>query len=223
MANEKLIEFLKQTLITLQIVAPGYDPLVTHRAKDDIIGCSRFGENVSTMHDIYDMIHSTKRTEVTTKAMQESQLDDLLQAGLSKKDYDMLKAALEEAKGVQTFPIWCPGIGLAIHTSEPCGRQAWSALIDGEKYVVKKSAHGDLQVYGKVREESCMVNVFCIILTIEKVADGSLQLALASAYPGLPDPSPNKEGLKEGDILTAQEVRERRLRPKEEPAEQKEA
>lgn len=216
MANEKLVEFLKKTLITLHIVAPGYDPLATHRATDNILGCSRFNENVVIMHDIYDLILNTERTEVTTKSMQESQLDDLLPAGLSEQDYEALKEALSEAKGVQTFPIWCPGIGLAIHTSVACGRQAWSAPIDGEKYTVKKSAHGDLQVYGKVREESCGVNVFCIILTIEKVADGSLQLALASAYPGLPDPNPDKEGLKEGDILTAQEVRNRRLRPKEE-------
>ena len=216
MTNEKLVEFLKKTLITLQIVAPGYDPLATHRSKDNILGCSRFDEDVHIMHDIFDMIRTTERTEMTTKAIRDSQLDDLLKAGISEKDFEELKEAIEEAKGVQTFPIWCPGIGLAIHTSRPCGRQAWSSPVDGEKYIVKKSKHGDLQVYGKVQEESCEVNVFCVILTLEKVADGSLQLALASVYPGLPDPNPNKEGLKEGDVLTAQEVRERRLRPKEE-------
>ena len=55
------------------------------------------------------------------------------------------------------------------------------------------------------------VRTWCAALTPEE-KDGETFLVLASAYPGVTDQKPNMEGLHDGSIIDADEIRRRRIR-----------
>jgi len=88
--------------------------------------------------------------------------------------------------------------------------------IEDEDYELRLH-HGCLQPFGDVQEVRRDAKLFSIVLTPEKTANG-IEYALASAYPGRPDEPPkdeDREGLSEGQRLSAAEVKRRGLRPKQ--------
>ena len=91
------------------------------------------------------------------------------------------------------------------------GEAVESMPIEGEKYVMQK-VHGMLQPVGTVAYWPSGTKVFTIVLTPENEAG---ELALASAYPGYPDPEPRPgwENLIEGQELSAFQVLMYGLRP----------
>lgn len=95
--------------------------------------------------------------------------------------------------------------------SEPVGEAVESMPIEGETYVMKM-VHGMLQPVGKVAYWPSVSNVFTVVLTPE---NENGDLALASAYPGYPDPEPRPGyvGLKEDEELSAFQVLLYGLRP----------
>jgi hypothetical protein len=129
------------------------------------------------------------------------------------KDMEDVLNLVTVATSIEMFPAWGGAVGFAVHTAAPCGLQAWAAPVEGAEYEVK-TWHGCIQAFGPVTEETAVSNVFTIILTPEDTADGK-RFALASVYPGTPDPEPNRDGLAEGQQLTAADVRARNLRPKQ--------
>lgn len=218
--NNQIINILKSALATLEQLkregqAPAdFTPLSGHLATDKIIGCSRFSEEVKDIDDVFALITTTKRTEKSGQEKIDALANKLVEWGLGTEDVAAVKAALEEATGIELFDLWCPGVGMAIHTSVPVGKMAWTTPVDGETYIVKKS-HGCLQPFGRCDEETAVMNVFTIALTLDDTQLGK-KLAFASCYPGLPDnPDSDREGLVEGQELSAQEVRARKLHPKQ--------
>ena len=73
------------------------------------------------------------------------------------------------------------------------------------KFVVKFN-HGELQIFGDGVLVEHKTNTVTVVLTPEDKG-----LALASIYPGLPDEPLNMEGLKEGDILTYEDLKQRNI------------
>ena len=112
-----------------------------------------------------------------------------------------------------------PGFGGAVifvyTTQDVVGVAAHTEVIDDEDYELRLH-HGCLQPFGDVEEITAGTHVISIVLTPEQTKKG-LRFALASCYPGLPDESSNedRDGLHEGQLLSAMEVRRRGLRPKQ--------
>ena len=80
--------------------------------------------------------------------------------------------------------------------------------ISENKYVMTK-VHGMLQPKGAGKLVQRADNYFTVVLTEEKMPDGTTDLALASLYPGEPDPEYSLEGLHENDVLTGQQLLDR--------------
>ena len=112
-----------------------------------------------------------------------------------------------------------PGFGGAVvfvyTTQDVVGVAAHTEVLDDEDYELRMH-HGCLQPFGEVQEITAGTHVISIVLTPEQTKNG-LRFALASCYPGLPDEASNedREGLHEGQLLSAMEVRRRGLRPKQ--------
>jgi hypothetical protein len=91
------------------------------------------------------------------------------------------------------------------------GCAGWSVTnepIPENKYVMTM-VHGMLQAKGSGRFVERADNYFTVVMTEEAMPDGTTDLALASIYPGQPDPEYSLEGLHENDVLTGAELIER--------------
>lgn len=112
-----------------------------------------------------------------------------------------------------------PGFGGAVvfvfASDDVIGKATHTEVKDDEDYELRL-CHGCLQPFGDVEEVGEETHFFTVVLTPEQTNKG-LRFALASCYPGLPDESSNedREGLHEGQLLSAMEVRRRGLRPKQ--------
>jgi len=88
------------------------------------------------------------------------------------------------------------------------GTTIMSPPLPGEQYVVIKD-HGGLIPSGKTQVSMVETTKLSCILTLERLKNETSCYALASVYPGEPDPSGSWEGLKEGDSISGEELLKR--------------
>ena len=91
------------------------------------------------------------------------------------------------------------------HSEVPIGWNVCSTPLSDGEFEVRLN-HGELQVFGPAVISEQETHYFSAVLTPEK--DG---LALASVHPGIDDPDPKMEGLKEGDNLTFDQLLQHKI------------
>lgn len=192
-----------------------YTPFDNHLYGDKVIGCSRLAEGIVTVEDVVRLILAADSPVRADFDDIIDIADSLKEAGETSLDENVeLQGSLVRGIGMECRRIWCPGVCVSIHLKAPCGVLSIPEPIEGETYTLKMF-HGCLQPFGRITECTEETDIISVVLTLDDFGDKKA-LCLASIYPGLPDnDTANREGLVEGQILTAAEVCSRKLRPKE--------
>lgn len=118
---------------------------------------------------------------------------------------DILKS-INPSEAVVTAVTGGPGVRIfTVRSGDTVGTNRDSLIVDTATYTMV-AEHGTLLPKGPARESECLTNFISFIFTYEGPEHGWV---LASAHPGVADPTPNLEGIKEGDQLTGAQLRER--------------
>ena len=91
------------------------------------------------------------------------------------------------------------------HTEAPIGWDVSTTPVEEGEFEVRQN-HGELQVFGPAVTVEQETHNFTVVLTPEDTG-----LALASVHPGIIDEEPNMEGLHDGDRLTFDDLKNRRI------------
>lgn len=106
---------------------------------------------------------------------------------------------LQGPKGVRIFTV---AVNSDYGVEKVIGTNKTSVPIKGETYKMV-SAHGSLLPQGKAEEKEEATNFITFVFTYEGPDIGWV---LATAHPGTPDPTPKLDGLKEGDVLSYEDL-----------------
>ena len=129
-----------------------------------------------------------------------------------------LIVAAKAAKLYRLHPGDHGAVCLVFQAEENIGEETISKPVPGETYEMIE-LHGCLQPVGEITTNVEPTQFFSLVFTLEDV-EGQKRYCLASAFPGWPDDGAERDGLKCGDILSAEDVIDRRLRPKAKHADQ---
>ena len=90
------------------------------------------------------------------------------------------------------------------------GLESKNLIVADKSYNIEK-IHGSLQARGEGELTISDTTMFTVVLTPERMKDGSTDYVLASIYPGEPDPIANWEGLSEGDVVAGSDLIARQI------------